>query len=92
MTWLTKTPIRLVWACAAMLPALQADESILAVQRMAVGSGHLERATAERIIHGWERIASRTPEPARRARLAPMSARGLTQHIADVLGVELPKT
>jgi hypothetical protein len=92
MMWLTKTPIRLVWACAAMLPALQADESILAVQRLAVGSGHLERATSERILNGWERTAARTPEPARRSRLAPMTARGLTHHIADVLGVELPTT
>jgi len=74
-----------------MIPALQADESMLTAQRLAVGGGHLEPRTATQILERWERTAARESVPAGRPRLPPRTAKELTAHIAETLGVDLPK-
>lgn len=51
------TPIAVIRACAAMMPQLQAEESLLAFQRTAVGSGSLAKDDAQAILRGWERQA-----------------------------------
>lgn len=67
MTWLAETPDPLVQAHIAMLPRLQAEESLLAVKRAQIGSGLLEAAQQRSTFAAWEQLASPTPEkPARR--------------------------
>jgi hypothetical protein len=55
-----------VWA--AMLPRLRAEESMLAAERIAVGTGSLKSSVARSIRRGWER--QRTGEGAEAARAA----------------------
>jgi hypothetical protein len=58
MTWLARTPLAVVRACLDMLPRLEAEESILAVNRTAVGSGTARRDRAQQVTRSWERAAS----------------------------------
>lgn len=50
-------PLPLLRAYAAALPRLQAEESLLAMTRITLGSGTAEKNAARRIRAQWERQA-----------------------------------
>lgn len=57
---------------ADMLPQLQAEESLLAADRIAVGTGSLKREVAREIASGWERAArANAPAPREKRRASP---------------------
>jgi hypothetical protein len=58
MTWLTRTPLAIIKVCVAMMPRLQAEESLSAVERTAIGSGSLKTSDAHAITRRWARTAS----------------------------------
>lgn len=75
MSWLTETPRRIVRACLAMLPRLQAEESLLAVRRTGLGVGAFARHDARKLTEAWVAAAHATP-----------SGRRPTQHASpDIL-------
>lgn len=67
MHWLAEIPQAVVNAHVAMLPRLDAEESLLAAMRVGVGSGSLKKDAAQSIQREWSRRANRTP------RLSPFS-------------------
>lgn len=50
-------PTSVLNAYAEQLPRLSAEESLLAAQRVAVGSGSLKKGEGRRVAAGWERTA-----------------------------------
>ena len=46
-------PTCLVLAMQKMIPRLEAEESVLAANRIAVGGGKLKKETAEAIVREW---------------------------------------
>lgn len=50
-------PTPLLNAYAAGLPRLAAEESLMAAQRIAVGTGSLKKGEGRRIAEGWQRMA-----------------------------------
>lgn len=58
-------PIPLLQAHLTMLPRLEAEESIVAAERMAVGSGSMKPAPRRDVVAGWRRAAK--VDAARRA-------------------------
>lgn len=50
-------PLALLRASMHMLPRLEAEESILAANRVAMGSGAMKPEDAQRVARGWERQA-----------------------------------
>jgi hypothetical protein len=50
-------PIPLLNAYADHMPRLSAEESLLAAERVAVGSGSLRKGVGRRIADGWRRRA-----------------------------------
>lgn len=65
------TPIALVNACIAMLPRLEAEESIVTSNRIAHGSGRLERGQALRLAREWSRAADEGRPGARPVPVTP---------------------
>jgi len=57
LTWLTRTPLALVRACARMLPKLEAEEALDAVTRLTVGVGRLPARELRRVVDSWQRSA-----------------------------------
>jgi hypothetical protein len=53
----------------AMLPRLEAEESLLAVDRLAVGGGHLERDAMRRTLDRWLMAADPSARSPRRRRV-----------------------
>lgn len=65
-------PIAIVRACLAMLPRLEAEESLLASTRARVGSGMLAAEDAQKVTRAWARVASAgAPGNVRGARPSP---------------------
>lgn len=48
----------LVRACSAMLPRLQAEESMLAMTRVAMGTASVEKEARRSILHDWQEAAT----------------------------------
>lgn len=57
MTWLAETPVSVVQACMAMLPRLEAQESLQAANRYKVGSGKLPKEQHDALAREWEQQA-----------------------------------
>lgn len=75
MAWLATMPIAVVRAYQAMLPRLEAQESLTAAQRTSVGTGRYKPEEAQRLIRAWQRRSvSETSTPA--AALADPAAQG----------------
>jgi len=53
-----RTPSAIVLALLAMQPRLEAEESILAANRIAVGGGKLKAEDARRIAQHWSAAAN----------------------------------
>lgn len=51
-------PTLLLNAYATRLPRLSAEESLMAAQRIAVGTGSLQKGDGRRIAEGWQRMAA----------------------------------
>jgi hypothetical protein len=66
-----------VKACGRMLPRLEAEESLLAVQRGLVGSAALKRETASGVVREWQRTAAPAGTQPRARRLRPEMVGGL---------------
>lgn len=60
------TPIAVIRSSAAMMPRLEAEESLLAAQRASVGSGTLKADDAKAIVRRWTEAArpDRRPQAA----------------------------
>jgi hypothetical protein len=52
-----ETPAAVLRACYQMIPRLQAEESLLAAQRVGLGSGSYKKEDARRIVREWQRSA-----------------------------------
>jgi len=66
--WVAEVPSALVNACAIMLPRLEAEESMLAATRVAMGNGSLQPDEANRVREQWstatmEDVPSAVPAP-----------------------------
>jgi hypothetical protein len=70
LAWLTATPIAVFRACLAWLPRLEAEESLLACSRVALGSGTLAKDDRQTLHRAWMKQASPPPDRARRRRRA----------------------
>jgi hypothetical protein len=57
MQWLTEVPRAVVHAHLVMLPRLEADESLAAVQRTAAGSGAMKQGAQRELVQAWARLA-----------------------------------
>lgn len=86
--WLTAIPMALVRAHAAMLPRLAAEESLLAVRRLSVGTGHLRADRVRSAIRGWETQARPHGRPARAQKASPHLMRGAGIGIRRVAAVK----
>lgn len=51
-------PTLLLNAYAANLPRLAAEESLIAAQRVAVGTGSLKKGEGRRIAEDWQRLTA----------------------------------
>ena len=54
-------PTPLLNAYSAQLPRLRAEESLLAAERTAVGTGSLKKGEGRRILAGWQRQTDQRP-------------------------------
>ena len=63
---LLSLPVGIFGVYLNMLPRLVAEESMLAVQRVAMGSGTLEEQTAKRIRRAWDEMANTGPREAKK--------------------------
>lgn len=75
-------PIPLLRAHLAMLPRLEAEESLVTVERLAVGTGSLKTAVRSRILDSWAKAArplavQRPTDPATRRALAAAAGIGV---------------
>jgi hypothetical protein len=77
MHWLTRVPLAVVRAYLPLLPRLQAEESLLASQRTAVGSGSLKREQARAVTGGWSRLVDAGVTPARPASRHELGGSGI---------------
>jgi hypothetical protein len=50
-----ETPLAIVRASSRMLPRLEAEESLLATQRTAVGTGSLSKDDRQAVVRRWAR-------------------------------------
>lgn len=57
MHWLSEVPTAVLTACLAMLPRLEAEESLRAVTRASLGSGMIDANTAREIGDHWRSLA-----------------------------------
>lgn len=71
MDWLDGFPRAVVWAHVAMLPRIEAGESLLAVERIAVAVGG-----GADTIRAWQRVAHVETARVRRATPADLKALG----------------
>jgi hypothetical protein len=76
MTWLAETPRAVVRAHLLMLPRLDAEESLSAAQRVAVGTGSLKGNAGPALIRDWLRVAHRDRPSTRGMSPASLKARG----------------
>lgn len=53
-----------------MLPQLQAEESLLMAERLAVGTGAMEKGERRRLMRSWRRAAQAAPALSARTFLA----------------------
>lgn len=82
MNWLERLPFRIVRACAAMMPRLQAEESLTAVERTAVGTGSLKKEDAQAITRAWARdVAPSSRERVQRITPEALEAIGIQYQI-----------
>lgn len=58
VSWLAETPLGIVQACLTQIARLQAQESLLAVNRIAVALGG---EGTRQVAAAWQRDAGRTP-------------------------------
>lgn len=78
-------PTPILNAYAEQLPRLSAEESLMAANRVAVGSGSLKKGVGQRIAQGWQRAAGRSA-PA----LRPKGPAEYAAHMA-ALGIGVKK-
>lgn len=72
-------PPALLNAYIAALPRLTAEESLLAAERVAVGTGSLRRGQARRVAQAWQRATDQqTPR---------VRARGAAEYAAQMAGM-----
>jgi hypothetical protein len=57
MAWLDAIPRVIVRACAAMLPRLRAEDALLAVNQIGVGTGSFGQGARQSLIHQWTAMA-----------------------------------
>jgi hypothetical protein len=87
MMWLERLPIRIVRDFAEMLPRLQAEESLLTADRVALGAGTLKQDAARELGRRWER-ATRDPgarDSRARVKLTPgdLAAMGIRYKVVE---------
>lgn len=75
-------PIPLLRAHLAMLPRLEAEESLVAAERLAVGTASLKADARRRVIDDWAKVArpvavQRPTDPAARRALAAAAGIGM---------------
>lgn len=56
--WLAQTPTALVLSSYARIPALEAEQSILAANRIGMGSGTMKPESATALARRWSLLAS----------------------------------
>jgi predicted GNAT family N-acyltransferase len=76
MMWLDETPRAVVRAHLRMLPRLQAEESLHAAERVAVGSASLKREASGNLVREWLRLA-RGDQPPERLTAQAMGSAGI---------------
>ena len=74
-----RLPVGLFRRYVEMLPRLIAEESLTAMQRVAMGSGNMKEQDAKRIGQSWERMANPKPEAFQKTKADPaaMAAAGI---------------
>ncbi len=77
MRILTETPVAVVRALAAKLPRLQAEEALLTVQAVALGSGTLTKDIAGQIMTALIKVAGVQTAPARKASAEDLGGMGI---------------
>jgi hypothetical protein len=83
VSWL-HTPLPVVASFAAMLPRLEAEDSMRRATEIAVGTGSLKRDALSKVRRDWQRAAAgRAPVRVRTA--------GDFEHATEQLGVALVK-
>jgi hypothetical protein len=67
-----------------MMPRLQAEESMLVAERLAVGTGAAQADSRREILDGW-RSAAGSPPRSKRTRLAPaaLGEAGIGYHVVE---------
>jgi len=71
MMWLRETPAAVIEACMAMLPRLEAEESVLAQNVVAMGSGTLPPEKSAQIGQAWQDAMASQGAPAATAARRP---------------------
>lgn len=81
MTWLADTPRAVVRAHLRMLPRLEAEEALAAVDRTAVGTGSLKSDASKTLVKRWIDLVRAGAPPKRktgRQLAASAAASGIT--------------
>lgn len=91
MSWLTTLPVVLVQALATMMPRLQAEEHLAAIEAAQLGAGLVEAKDAQRRIRELEREALGSGHRAARKSASPdqLAAMGIGLRMVDTTGAEL---
>ena len=76
MHWASAVPLAVLTASLAALPRLEAEESILAMTRVAMGTGSFKEETSRQIRKDWVRTAE-GPQPIEKAVAAPRALPGM---------------
>lgn len=77
--WLAEIPLGIVRACTRMMPRLRAEESVLATERIGVGTGSVG-AIGTDLLKAWHRdmtIDEPTAPTKKRATRADLEAMGI---------------
>lgn len=79
--WLEDTPIAYLRPACAMMPRLQAEESLRAVSQLAIGTGTAKKSDAKRTQRRWKRQAQGGRRKARKpASVGEIAAMGIKVH------------
>jgi len=75
-------PMGVLRACAAMMPKLQASESLNAVTIARIGNGSMKQELINQIISGWAELSEgrKAEAPKPRFNLAALAAAGVGIH------------
>jgi len=89
MTWLADTPTIVVSTAAAMLPRLEAEESVAMANRIGMGTGSLTEEDQKALSREWAARTAQPDAPASTPNPAPLAQMGFA--VRRIPKVRTPK-